>query len=273
MTIDWFTFSAQFVNFFILLYLLKYFFYGPVTRAMDEREQHIREKFEEAERTKEEAEETEEEYRKQQAELADDREAILEEAREEAEQTREELVDEARDEAEDLKERWLREVRREKQQFLEDLRHRAGVAMRNQMERVLEELADQSLERRMIDVFVQRIEELGDPEREAFQQALREAGNALTVDSTYELAPDDRQSIEEVVLEVFGSEVTVEFGTDEDVICGIELQTPGQRLGWSVREYLERIEERVTALLDEQISETDSGETTGAVASADGKSR
>ena len=41
MQIDFFTFFAQIVNFLILIYLLRRFLYGPITRAMAGREGRI----------------------------------------------------------------------------------------------------------------------------------------------------------------------------------------------------------------------------------------
>ena len=41
MLIDWFTVLAQIINFLILIYLLKRFLYGPIIRAMEEREKKM----------------------------------------------------------------------------------------------------------------------------------------------------------------------------------------------------------------------------------------
>ena len=44
MQIDWITVAAQIVNFLILVWLLQHFLYGPITRAMQRREQRIAER-------------------------------------------------------------------------------------------------------------------------------------------------------------------------------------------------------------------------------------
>ncbi|MCH9698254.1 MAG: F0F1 ATP synthase subunit B, partial [Gammaproteobacteria bacterium] len=41
MLIDWFTVSAQIINFLILVWLLKRFLYQPILNAIDAREQRI----------------------------------------------------------------------------------------------------------------------------------------------------------------------------------------------------------------------------------------
>ena len=55
MLINWFTVIAQIVNFLILVFLLKYFLYDRIVKAMDEREQRIQLRLKEAEEKKQEA--------------------------------------------------------------------------------------------------------------------------------------------------------------------------------------------------------------------------
>ena len=84
MLIDWFTVAAQFVNFLILIALLKYFLFDRVVRAMEEREKRIASRMEEAERTKGDLEKERERYEEMQRSLEQEREEILSKARREA---------------------------------------------------------------------------------------------------------------------------------------------------------------------------------------------
>ena len=53
--IDWFTVVAQIINFLILVVLLKYFLYGRITAAMEQRQQEIATRWNDAERDREKA--------------------------------------------------------------------------------------------------------------------------------------------------------------------------------------------------------------------------
>ena len=55
MLIDWFTVFAQIINFLILIFLLKRFLYGPITRAMEERKKKIATAIEQADSAKKKA--------------------------------------------------------------------------------------------------------------------------------------------------------------------------------------------------------------------------
>jgi F-type H+-transporting ATPase subunit b len=47
MQVDWITVAAQMINFLVLVWLLKRFLYGPIIKAMDEREAQIAERMRE----------------------------------------------------------------------------------------------------------------------------------------------------------------------------------------------------------------------------------
>jgi len=69
MQIDWFTVVAQIVNFLILVGLLKKFLYGPIIRAMDDRERRIASRLEEANARERQAQEEVQSYRQKREDL------------------------------------------------------------------------------------------------------------------------------------------------------------------------------------------------------------
>ncbi|MEZ4640979.1 MAG: hypothetical protein R2856_39490 [Caldilineaceae bacterium] len=69
MLIDWFTVIAQIINFVVLLLLLRRFLYGPIIRAMDEREHHIAEELAAAECKQQQAEQEARHYRQERTEF------------------------------------------------------------------------------------------------------------------------------------------------------------------------------------------------------------
>jgi len=69
MQIDWITVVAQIVNFLVLVWLLQRFLYGPITRAMKNREKRIENRLTEARQERNEAEDEAEAYRQKQRQL------------------------------------------------------------------------------------------------------------------------------------------------------------------------------------------------------------
>ena len=103
MLINWFTVLAQIVNFLILVVLLKFLLYDRIIKAMDEREAKIRSRLNEAKAKAKEAEQEADTFRSKNQELEDMREAMLAQAKEDAEAHRKELTEQARHDATRLK--------------------------------------------------------------------------------------------------------------------------------------------------------------------------
>lgn len=254
MQIDGFTFVAQLINFFVLLGLLYYYLYEPITRTMDQRRQAVNDRLEEARRKEEEARQEAEAHRRQRRQLDEQREQLLEEAREQAQQRRRELIEQTRDEIDDLKQRWEQDLRAEKELFLRELRRTAGEEIVELLDQALEQLADQSLEYRMVDVFARRLHELDDEDTRRIASSLEETDGGLHVRSAFDMTPGARDTIREAIRSRWG-EIPVRFGVEEELICGVELEVGGRKIGWTLRDLLEEIGDRVSAALEEQPEE------------------
>ena len=80
MQIDWFTFVAQIINFLILLALLKRFLYGPILKAIEDREAAIASQFDQARQEQETASTARQQFESKNEELAHSRQKLLAEA-------------------------------------------------------------------------------------------------------------------------------------------------------------------------------------------------
>ena len=92
MLINWFTVLAQIVNFLILIYLLKRFLFKPILRAMAEREKKMVEALNRAEQAEQKAQARALELEKEKTALAQDREGLMLEARDQVAQWREDTL-------------------------------------------------------------------------------------------------------------------------------------------------------------------------------------
>ena len=61
-----------------------------------------------------------------------------------------------------------------------------------------------------------------------------------------------RQAIQNALNETFSAEIRVRFETAPDLISGIELTTNGQKVAWSIVDYLASLEKAVDDLLKEK---------------------
>ncbi|MBN2357651.1 F0F1 ATP synthase subunit delta [candidate division KSB1 bacterium] len=249
MQINWFTLVAQIVNFMVLLFLLKHFLYHRIVDAMDEREQRIKDRFQEAEEKKQQASEEMSDYERKNKELTDEREQFLAEAKEQAEQERKKLMQQNRDEIDRQRKQWYEALENEKADFLKTLQRKTGQQIYELSRRVLSDLADETLEKQMIAVLIDRVKKMAPEELEEILDSARENG-ALQVESTFEMVGEQRKEVESALQEIFARDLKIEFVISEDMICGIELKAGGQIMIWSIDDYLNLLQQKFQEQFD-----------------------
>jgi len=247
MQIDWLTVGAQIVNFLILVWLLQRFLYGPITRAMDRREQRIRDRLEEAEQQKSEAEAEARAYRDKQEDLERRRDHILTDARDNAEEERKSLEREAREEINTRKREWLRQLETERETFLRELRLRSTEAFYALARRALGDMASADLQEQIALSFTQQLEDLDESALDDIARSLRESGASVTIRSRFELPATAKRQITKTLHERLNDDAEVDYEARDDISCGIELKAGSRTVSWNFGSYLDGLEKTVDA--------------------------
>lgn len=251
MSVDWLTVVAQIVNFLVLVWLLQRFLYGPIVRAMERREGSIKSRLAEAAETKRLAEAEAEKLKAARQDVEDHRERMLSEARAEAESLRHSLEEEVRGEMETLRESWRRDIEAERETFLTDLKRRMIEHFYDLSREALGSLANTSLNSAIADRFVDRFSQLDKQGLETLKSAALQAGAQVRIESSFPLEPPLKRRITAAVHELLSDKLDVEYAHNDDLVCGIRLKAGGQTVSWSITGYVDRLEERVRAELDE----------------------
>jgi F-type H+-transporting ATPase subunit b len=71
------------------------------------------------------------------------------------------------------------------------------------------------------------------------------------VRSAFDLPAQQRAAIQNALNETFSAEIHIRFETAPELISGIELSTNGQKVAWSIADYLASMEKSVDELLKE----------------------
>lgn len=256
MLIDWFTLTAQVINFLVLVYLLKRFLYGPIIRAMDEREKKIALRLEEVEKKKEEADLEAEDYRRKNREFDERREGMFSQIKEEVEVRRKDLINEARNQVNAGRTKWYEAIQREKEAFLQDLRRLAGRQTCAISHQVLKDMADVDLENQIIHVFIKKLQTLNDYDLKTLKKSIHQFSQKIIVHSAFKISGKLAGEIKEVLRNQANAHVDVQFEVLPDLICGIELKFQGSRISWNVYDYLETLEESLLAALENKGEKT-----------------
>lgn len=252
MLIDWFTVGAQALNFIILVWLLKRFLYKPILNAVDAREKRIAAELADADAKKAEAQKERDEFQHKNEELDQQRAALLSKATEEARAERQRLLDDARKAADALSAKRQETLRSDAHNLNQAIIRRTQQEVFAIARKALTDLATTSLEERMGEVFTRRLRMMDGEAKEGLAKALKTTSEPALLRSAFDLPTEQRATIQNALNETFSAEVRVRFETAPDLVSGIELTTNGQKVAWSISDYLVSLEKAVGELLKEK---------------------
>ena len=250
MLIDWFTVGAQAINFLALVWLMKRFLYGPVLAAIDAREKKIAGELKEAADAKARAGKEREDLRVQTESLQGRREELLRAAAADADIQRQHLLESARTEAQALRIKSLAALTAEKTELQAEIVSRARREAFALTRKTLAGLADTTLEDRMLEVFIRRMQDLKDAQKiELVSPSVDTHANAAVLRSAFELTPAQQSNLMTELMRWPCAGGTLTFETAPNLISGVELIVDGQKLAWNVTAYLAAVEEKTEELL------------------------
>ena len=252
MLVDWFTVGAQALNFIILVWLLKRYLYKPILDAVDAREKRIAAELADADAKKAEAQKERDEFQRKNDEVDQQRAVLLSKATDEAKAERQRLLDDARRAADALSAKRQEALRNDAANLNQAIRRRTQQEVFAIAQKALADLATTSLEERISEVFIGRLRAMDAKVKEALGEALKTGAEPAIVRSAFDLPAAQRVAIQKALNEIFSAEVHARFETAPDLVSGIELTTNGQKVAWSIADYLASLKTGVEEFLKER---------------------
>ena len=252
MLIDWFTVGAQAFNFLLLVWLMRHFLYKPILHAIDAREKKIAAELAEAAAKKAEAQMDRDEFQHKNEEFDQQRAALLTKATDEAKAEHQRLLGAARQAADALSAKRQETLKSDAKDLNQAIARRAREEVFAIARKALTDLATTSLEERMGAVFTRRLRELDGKAKEILGAALKSTPGPAVVRSAFELPAEQRATIQNALNETFSADIHLRFETTPNLVSGIELTANGQKVAWSIADYLASLEKGVSDLLSQQ---------------------
>ncbi len=251
MLIDWFTVGAQALNFLILVWLMKRFLYKPILQAIDAREKRIAMELEEADTKKAEAQKDRDEFQHKNEEFDQQRASLMSKATGEATVERQRLLDEARKDVDELRAKRQDALRNEQRNLSQEIIRWTQKEVFAIARKTLADLASTILEERMCEMFIHRLCALTGTAKEQLATALVTSTQPARVHSAFDLPSTQHAAIQKAINETFSADIHIQFETVPKLVSGIELSSNGQKVAWSIAEYLATLEKSVGELLHE----------------------
>lgn len=237
MLIDWTTVIFQIINFLILIILLKRFLYGPVIKAMDDREKVIGERLAEAARAEQEGRDYAARLAAEQQEFAGKREQLQQEARQEIEAWQEKSLARLQGDLADQRQNWQNNLAEEQEAFLRKLKITVSRQVFEVARKVLADLADHQLEARLIEVFLAKIALEADIDSEM--------PGPLTIISGFPLADVEKKNLEAGLRKFFPGAGELIFREESELGFGIRLLSGDRKWEWNLSRYMNNIEDEI----------------------------
>lgn len=147
----------SFIVFLIFIFVLKKFAWGPLIQALDERELRVVSAIDQAESKQKESEELVKEHAQKIAAAQDEIQAMMVEARSDADRIKQDVLEQARQEAEKIKTHTLDEIERARELALKDLFDQMNGRVIDATEQVLGRALNESDRERLIEEALSQI--------------------------------------------------------------------------------------------------------------------
>ncbi len=250
MLFDWFTMGAQVLNFVVLVWLMKHFLYQPILRAIAAREKLVADQLANATAAKTEAQKEKNLFSKKNQDYDAQSATLLTQAQTSAKVEAQKLLEAAKKSASDWSSKQHVAFLNEEKNLHEAVSQRAQTEIFSIARKTLADLAGVDVERRMVDVFIQRLREVSG----------KESKGPTIVRSAFNLLSDQRAKIEEAIKSIFTDDAAVKFEISPGLICGIVLFRNETKIAWSIDDYLISMQGAVKDLLHQRnAKETSNG--------------
>ncbi len=237
MSFSWTTFALQAINFLVLVWLLKRFLFKPVGAIVAERKTEIARVQSEAETARQSAEAARKDFESRQAQIASERQAIIDQARTQLAAERANLIEAARTDIEKLKAAASKRVEEERDTASRELFERSIQIAVGLAQRLLQQFFAPGLDELFLERVLDHLDHLAAADRAAFASEFGRDGAQLIVTTAYPLSPAGESKWRAALSERLGhSQIT--FATDKDLIAGAELKFPHAVLHFSWRDAL-----------------------------------
>ncbi|MGY6277744.1 F0F1 ATP synthase subunit B [Methylomonas sp. MgM2] len=246
MQIDWITVGAQWINFLILMWLLRRFLYQPIIRAMDKRQQAISNRTLEARQKAEQADQLALEYKRKLSELETRQAELIGSARDQAALEKENLIRQARAEVQALASSWRAEVEREKIEFQNRLSRDLGHLIVATARKAVQDFSGLEWERAVFNRFLAQLRQLPEADKQRLRSSVDER---LVLASSFDLDLSMQNQLCEALGYAPEQNQAIEFETLPGNQAGLRLSSSAYSTEWTIDHYFSNLDTELETVL------------------------
>jgi F-type H+-transporting ATPase subunit b len=221
--LNWSTFVLEIINFLVLVWILKRFFYRPVLEVIARRRAGIEQTRAEAGTLREEAQRLRAQYENRLAEWDQERRAAREELGREIEAERARRLQTLADELAQERERAAAADQRRRDEERRGLEQTALAQGAQFAARLLGLAPGPQLQDSLLGLLLEQLDALPAEQREALRGDAGTAPAGIRVTSAYALENPARQRLQQALGALLGAPVAVQFHEDPELLAGVSI--------------------------------------------------
>ncbi|MBD3754941.1 MAG: F0F1 ATP synthase subunit delta [Gammaproteobacteria bacterium] len=225
------TFILEVINFLILMWILKRFFYRPVLNALEKRRTSINRTLDEATQKMTEAEALQSRYQQRLQTWDAEKQQLQQDLQQELQNQRSSQLAQLQQELAAEREKSQVNQAKELEQALthyQTLAHQQGARF---AAKLLGSIASPEVEARLFDFLLQQLEQLDDAQLQRLKSACDASSHQLHIVSAYKLSETQRQTLHDRLAAFCIEPVTLQFEEDGDLLAGFRINIGA----WSLR--------------------------------------
>ena len=240
MEFSWTTFILEIINFLVLIWLLKRFFYQPVLSVINKRQQNIAQSLKQADTIKNEAEELKNQYTSRLSDWELEKQALREDLQVELNQIREKQMKSLDDELQKNQEKAAFLLKQESEHLKASISLKAIQDSAQFTRQLLQDISGPEQTDKLVQLMLKELEELPADHLKQLQTTWETLSTPVKIVSAHSLRTEVCQTIQQAILNKLGErDVQWNYLTDEALIGGIRVQIGPWILRASIQDELE----------------------------------
>jgi len=221
--LNWSTFLLEIINFLVLVWILKRFFYRPVLSVLEKRREEIEQSLKEANSHHTQAIELEQQYKNRLEDWALEKQQLKDTVQQEIQAERTQRLEQL--ETELASERKKTEVvaKRHQEESLRQYQESAHEQSARFATQLLSAVASEELESRLFDLLIDTFDELDDERQMTLVNACKKSSVAITVTSAYSLSASHQQQLEQKLNALCEQPMKINYIQDHQLIAGLRI--------------------------------------------------
>lgn len=247
MELNWSTFILEIINFLVLIWILKHFFYSPIQKAISSRKKMVDEKLESAEMLQTEGKELQKKY-----------ENRLQEWGKEKEQKQKLFIQELEEWKSQEHVKFLKTLDGEKEKLIaREMQNITKIIKKNGRDsmliagqfasRFLKEFADENLDNKIIDKVIDKLKNPSEENLQLLKNGFQ-TENKVEIQSAYVLNENYKNQLKEKIQQIINKNIKINFTVNPDLLAGITIQIGSVFLKANLRDELKFFTEVESAI-------------------------